>query len=176
MIVTTYKLGDIDNGGFQLSKQAERALLELIARKKKKTFSVDLSEGKNTDRDGTLGDDDVEIKFSAKTFKGENRLANFFETHYKNDTPSALLLTKATKYITVSPGWSGKYAMLMGKVRIWNVSELIGLINNPYVVETFDHGEKGFFVPNKSELIKHEWVGDVFYDQAGCSFDLSKWM
>jgi hypothetical protein len=66
--------------------------------------------------------------------------------------------------------------MLTGKVRIWNVKDLINLIDNPYPLETFDYGEKGFFIPNKSDLIKHEWVGDVFYDQAGSSFDLSKWM
>ena len=176
MIVTTYKLGDIANGGFELSKQAESALLQMIARKKKTSFFVDLTEGKNTDWDGSLGEDNVEIKFSAKTFKGEKRLSNFFETHYKNGKPSALLLTKAKKYITVSPGWSNKYGMLTGKVRIWNVKDLINLIDNPYPLETFDYGEKGFFIPNKSDLIKHEWVGDVFYDQAGSSFDLSKWM
>jgi hypothetical protein len=104
VIVTTYKLGDIANGGFELSKQAESALLQMIARKKKTSFFVDLTEGKNTDWDGSLGEDNVEIKFSAKTFKGEKRLSNFFETHYKNGKPSALLLTKAKKYITVSPG------------------------------------------------------------------------
>ena len=176
MIVTTYKLGDIANGGFELSKQAESALLQSIARKRSTSFSVDRRKGKNTDWDGSLGEDNVEIKFSAKTFKGEKRLSNFFETHYKNGKPSALLLTKAKKYITVSPGWSNKYGMLTGKVRIWNVKDLINLIDNPYPLETFDYGEKGFFIPNKSDLIKHEWVGDVFYDQAGCSFDLSKWM
>lgn len=176
MIVTTYELGDIANGGFELSKKAECELLRAIALKKKTTFSVDLKEGKNTDWDGKLGNDNVEIKFSAKTFKGEKRLSNFFETHYKSGKPSALLLTKADKYITVSPGWSNKYGMLTGKVRIWNVKDLIRLIDNPYPLETFDYGEKGFFIPNKSELIQHEWVGDVFYDQARCSFDISKWM
>lgn len=175
MIVVTYELGDLANGGFQKSKQAEHALLNLISRKRRTTFSVDVTEGKNTDWDGMLGNDHVEIKFSAKVFKGEKRLSNFFETHYKNGKPSALLLTKAEKYITVSPGWSNKYSMLMGKVRIWNVSDLLKAMNE-FPIETFDYGEKGFFIPNKSESIKHDWVGDVFFDQAKSSYDLSKWM
>lgn len=176
MKVVTYQLADIANGGFDLSKKAEDALLSLVSKKKRTSYSVDLTEGKNTDWDGMLGKDYVEIKFSAKTFKGPKRLSNFFEVSYKSGKPSALLLTKATKYITVSPGWSNKYMMLTGKVRIWDVEDLLTLMNNPYPVEEFDYGESGFFVPNKSDLITHEWVGDVFYDQAGCSFDLSRWM
>lgn len=176
MIVTTYELGDLANGGFQKSKEAEEALLALIAKKLRTTYSVDLSEGKNTDWDGMLGNDHVEIKYSAKTFKGEKRLSNFFETHYRSGKPSALLLTKAEKYITVSPGWSNKYQMLMGKVRIWKVSDLLKVMGNPYPLEEFDYGEKGFFIPNKSPLIQHQWVGDVFFDQAACSYDISKWM
>lgn len=176
MIVTTYALGDIANGGFAKSKLAEEALLSLIAHKRKTTYSVDLTEGKNTDWDGMLGKHHVEIKFSAKTFKGDKRLSNFFETHYKSGQPSALLLTKAEKYITVSPGWSNRYQMLMGKIRIWNVSDLRSSIDNPFHLEEFDYGEKGFFIPNKSEIVKHDWVGDVFFDQAKFSYDLSKWM
>lgn len=175
MIVTTYELGDIANGGFELSKQAEEALLSLIAKKKKVTFKVDLTEGKNTDQDGWLNDEPVEIKFSSKTFKGPKRLSNFFETHYKNGDKSALLLTKAVKYITVTPGWSNQYGMLTGKVRIWKVSDLIEA-SKTRLTETFDYGEKGFFIPNKDPSVLHEWVGDVFFDQANCSYDISKWI
>lgn len=175
MLVVTYELADLEAGGFAKSKLAEEALLSMIAKRKRVPYSVDLTEGKNTDWDGTLGSDYVEIKFSAKTFKGDKRLSNFFETHYKSGAPSALLLTKATKYITVSPGWSNKYGMLTGKVRIWNVRDLIAAMDQ-FPLETFDYGEKGFFIPNKSEVVKHEWVGDVFFDQARSTYDLSKWM
>jgi hypothetical protein len=176
MIVVTYELGDLANGGFQKSKQAEHALLNLISRKRRTTFSVDLGEGKNTDWDGMLGSDHVEIKFSAKVFKDDNRLANFFETHYKSGAPSALLLTKAEKYITVSPGWSNKYQMLTGKVRMWNVRDLLFKGMAHYPIVEGDYGERGFFIPNKSALVSHDWIGDVFFDQAKCSYDLSKWM
>lgn len=175
MIVVTYELGDLANGGFQKSKMAEEALLKLVAGKRRTSYTVDLSEGKNTDWDGTLGEEYVEIKFSAKEYKGEQRLSNFFETHYKSGDPSALLLTKADKYITVSPGWSNKYQMLMGKVRSWSVPDLLSVMTKYPLVED-DFGAKGFFVPNKSSLINHEWIGDVFFDQAKCSYDLSKWM
>lgn len=176
MIVTTYELGDLANGGFKKSKLAEESLLKLVAGKKRTTYSVDLTEGKNTDWDGMLGNEPVEIKYSAKMFSGENRFGNFFETHYKSGKPSALLLTKATKYITVSPGWSNKYASVTGKVRMWNVSELVNAIDNPYPIVEFDYGEKGFYVPNKSNAVKHEWVGDVAFDPEKCSYDISKWI
>lgn len=175
MIVVTHELGDIANGGFKKSKEAEQALLSLIARKKRTTYQVDVNEGKNTDWDGMLGNHHVEIKFSAKTYKGDNRLSNFFETHYKSGEPSALLLTKADKYITVSPGWSNKYQMLTGKVRMWDVPGLLKVMEHFPIVEG-DYGESGFFVPNKSPLIAHEWIGDVFFDQAKYSYDLTKWI
>lgn len=175
MIVVTYELGDLENQGFKKSKLAEEALLSLISRKRRTSFSVDVIEGKNTDWDGMLGSDHVEIKFSAKTYKGDHRLSNFFETHYKSGAPSALLLSKASKYITVSPGWSSKYRMLTGKVRIWNVKDLLrGMAHYP-IVEG-DYGEKGFFIPNKSDVITHDWVGDVFFDQAKRSYDISKFI
>lgn len=174
MLVVTYELGDLANGGFQKSKQAESALLKLVSHKKRIGFSVDVTEGKNTDWDGTLGNDHVEIKFSAKVFKGDKRFSNFFETHYKNGKPSALLLTKADKYITVSPGWSNRKQMITGKVRIWEVSDLLKAMEH-FPLEEFDYGEKGFYIPNKTDIIQHEWVGDVFFDQANCTYDLSKW-
>lgn len=176
MIVVTYELGDLENGGFKKSKEAEEALLSLISKKRRTTFSVDINEGKNTDWDGMLGSDHVEIKFSAKAYKGEHRLSNFFETHYKSGKPSALLLTKAEKYITVSPGWSNKYQMLTGKVRMWNVRDLLFKGMAHYPIVEGDYGERGFFIPNKSELVTHDWVGDVFFDQAKCSYDISKFI
>lgn len=176
MIVVTYELGDLQNGGFKKSKEAEEALLSLIARKRRTTYSVDINEGKNTDWDGMLGADHVEIKYSAKTYKDERRLSNFFETHYKSGAPSALLLTKADKYITVSPGWSNKYKMLTGKVRIWNVKDLLFKAMAHYPIVEGDYGESGFYVPNKSEVVTHDWVGDVFFDQAKCSYDISKFI
>lgn len=175
MLVVTHELADLENGGFQKSKLAEQTLLSLIARKKRIDYFVDIGEGKNTDWDGTLGKHHVEIKFSAKTFKGEKRLSNFFETHYKSGKPSALLLTKADKYITVSPGWSNKYQMLTGKVRMWDVPDLLNAMTI-FPIEEGDYGERGFFVPNKTSVVAHEWIGDLFFDQAACSYDLSKWM
>ncbi len=175
MLVVTHELGDIANGGFAKSKKAEEALLRLISIKKRIGYSVDLTEGKNTDWDGMLGNHYVEIKFSAKVFKGEKRLSNFFETHYRNGNPSALLLTKADKYITVTPGWSNKYQMLTGKVRMWDVPSLRAAVSL-FPIEENDYGEKGFYIPNKCEAVKHEWVGDVFFDQAKYSFDISKWI
>jgi hypothetical protein len=175
MLVVTHELGDIANGGFAKSKQAEEALLKLIASRKKTSYSVDITEGKNTDWDGVLGKDHVEVKFSAKVYKGDKRLSNFFETHYKNGKPSALLLTKADKYITVTPGWSNKYQMLTGKVRVWDVPALRAAVAK-FAIEEGDFGEKGFFVPNKSDVVPHEWVGDVFFDQAKYCFDISKWI
>jgi uncharacterized protein (DUF433 family) len=175
MIVCTHELANLAEGGFQKSKLAEEAILKLIAKRKRCSYEVDLTEGKNTDWDGKLGDDYVEVKFSAKTFKGEQRLSNFFETHYKSGSPSALLLTKASKYITITPGWSNKHAMLTGKVRIWNVADLIRA-SNVFEKVVFDYGELGFFIPNKCDLFPHDWVGDVFFDQAKVSYDISKWI
>lgn len=175
MIVCTYELAKMDEGGFDKSKLAEDAILKLIASKKRCSYEVDLTEGKNTDWDGKLGDEYVEVKFSAKTFKGDNRLGNFFETHYKSGKPSALLLTKATKYITITPGWSNKYQMLTGKVRMWKVSDLIAA-SNVFEKVIFDYDEYGFFIPNKCDSFKHEWIGDIFFDQKNMSYDTSKWI
>ena len=79
--VITHRLGNIDDDGFELSKLAEGCVLELISKTYPEifpTFIVDLSEGKNTDWDGILGEHLVEIKYSAKSFNNtENRFGNF---------------------------------------------------------------------------------------------------
>ena len=175
MIVVTHELGNLAQGGFAKSKLAEEALLKLISKKRGVSYSVDLTEGKNTDWDGTLGRSHVEVKFSAKVYKGDNRLSNYFETNYKSGAPSALLLSKADKYITVTPGWSNKYSMLTGKVRMWNRADLLNVMHQFPIVKD-DYGASGFYIPNKSSIITHDWVGDVFFDQQQYSYDLSKWI
>lgn len=176
MKVCTYELAALDEGGFQKSKQAEKGVLSLIGRTRKKQYWVDESPGKNTDWDGKLGEDYVEIKFSAKTFSNTPYyLGNFFETHYKSGEPSALLLTKATKYITITPGWSNKYNSLTGKVRMWEVSDLLHASETFPIVE-YDYGEYGFYIPNKCDNVKHVWLGDVEFDQQKCIYDVSKWI
>lgn len=176
MIVCTPELGDLKNGGFSKSKEAEEAALKLIAKRRGVSYSVDITEGKNTKWDGMLDGDPVEIKFSCKTFDGTpHRLGNAFETHYKSGDPSALLLTEAKYYITITPGWNAKHQMLTGKIRMWEVAELLRA-QKIYPTVELAYGEYGFYVPNKSTDVKHTWLGDVLFDRANYSYDLSKWI
>lgn len=176
--VITHKLGNINDSGFELSKMAEGCALELISKTYPHifpTFKVDLSEGKNTDWDGILGEHLVEIKYSAKSFNNtENRFGNFFETHYKDGSPSALLLSKADYYITISPGWHTQLNAIVGKVRMWKVKDLIeGSKRYPRV--EFDYGEYGFYV-NKKQVVNHEWLGDVTFDEKKCEYNMTKFI
>ena len=176
--VITHRLGNINDNGFELSKMAEGCALELISKTYPQffpTFKVDLSEGKNTDWDGILGEWLVEIKYSAKSFNNtENRFGNFFETHYKDGSPSALLLSKADYYITISPGWHTQLNSIVGKVRMWNVKDLIeGSERYPRV--EFDYGEYGFYV-NKKNHVPHEWLGDVSFDEKKCEYNMTNFI
>lgn len=175
MIFSTYQLGDIDNGGFELSKKAEEALLKLVAGKLDVLYEVDTSKGKNPRYDGWLGGKKVEIKFSAKMFGDELRFANFFETHYKCGKPSALLLTQSLYYLTCTPGWSSNNKKVVGKIRLWKVEDLLkGLIKYPIV--KFDYGEYGFYVPNKSDFVPHRWLGDVDCNIDNQEYNLEKFI
>lgn len=164
MIFKTYQLGDIANGGFELSKQVEQEILAIVGEKLKKPTRVDVTEGKNVDQDGWVGDLRAEVKVSAKLFKGDMKYGNFFETHYKNGQPSALLLTKSDIYITLSPGWSNKAGMITGKIRVWKVKDLLAVMGRVYPIVKYDYDEYGFYVPNKSEAINHTWIGDVLFN------------
>ena len=168
----TYELGDIENGGFELSKLVEQEILNIVGERLNKTARVDLSEGKNTDNDGWLGDKRAEVKVSAKIFKDNNKYSNFFETHYKSGQPSGLLLTKSELYVTLSPGWNNKQKMITGKIRVWNVRDLLAVMGRVYPIVPFDYGEYGFYVPNKSEQVKHTWIGDVLFNPFEKEYDL----
>jgi hypothetical protein len=160
----TYELGDIANGGFELSKQVEQEILTIVGDKLGKPARVDVTEGKNVDQDGWIGDLRAEVKVSAKVFKDDLKYSNFFETHYKNGQPSALLLTKSDIYVTLSPGWNNKAGMMTGKIRVWKVKDLLGVMGRVFPIVRFDYDEYGFYVPNKSEAIKHTWIGDVLFN------------
>jgi hypothetical protein len=164
VIFKTYDLGDIKNGGFELSKQVEEEILKIVGKRMGKPTRVDLTEGKNVENDGWIGDKRAEVKVSAKVFKGDLKYGNFFETHYKNGQPSALLLTESELYVTLSPGWSSKQQMMTGKIRVWEVKDLLSVMGRVYPIVKFDYDEYGFYIPNKSEDIKHLWVGDVLFN------------
>lgn len=168
----TYELADIKNGGFELSKKVEARVLEIVGSKLNKDTRVDLTEGKNTANDGWIGEDRAEIKISAKTYSGPLKYSNFFETHYKSGKPSALLLTKSKLYVTLSPGWNSTYQQVTGKIRMWNVSDLLSVMGRVYPIVTYDYGEFGFYIPNKSDQIKHTWIGDVKFDFELKQYDL----
>lgn len=170
----TYELGDIANGGFKLSKKVEEKLLELVGEKLNQPVKVDVTEGKNVEQDGWIGESKAEVKVSAKIFKGEYKYGNFFETHYKSGKPSALLLTRSDLYVTLSPGWNSKEKAMTGKIRVWNVKDLLGVMGRVYPIVKFDYEEYGFYVPNKSEHITHVWIGDVKFDLASKEYDLGK--
>lgn len=172
MKFSTYQLGDIANGGFELSKQVEEELLKIVGAKLGKPTRVDVTEGKNVENDGWIGDRRAEVKVSAKIFKDDLRYSNFFETHYKNGQPSALLLTKSDYYVTLSPGWSNKQRMITGKIRLWKVKDLLSVMGRVYPIVKFDYDEYGFYVPNKSEVITHTWIGDVFLDLKNKEYNL----
>lgn len=168
----TYELGDIANGGFELSKQVEERLLTLVGEKLNQPVRVDLTEGKNVEQDGWIGTSKAEVKVSAKTFDGEYKYGNFFETHYKNGKPSALLLTRSDLYVTLSPGWNSKHNMMTGKIRVWETKNLLSVLGRVYPIVKFDYDEYGFYVPNKSTAAPHKWIGDVKFNYKEKEYDL----
>ena len=160
----TWQLGDIENGGFELSKQVEAKLLEIVGAKLGKPTWVDNTPGKTVANDGWIGDQKAEVKVSAKIYKDERRYSNFFETLYKSGKPSALLLTESELYVTLSPGWNNKQQMMTGKIRVWKVSDLLSVMGRVFPIVTYDYGDYGFYIPNKCDDIKHVWVGDVLFN------------
>lgn len=168
----TFDLGDIKNGGFELSKLVENNLLTIVGEKIGKPVRVDVTEGKNVEHDGWIGDRKAEVKVSAKIYKGELRYSNFFETHYKSGQPSALLLTRSDYYVTLTPGWNSKQNTITGKIRLWKTKDLLSVMGRVYPIVQYDYGDYGFYVPNKSNTITHTWIGDVWFDPENKEYDL----